>query len=84
MAIVINPAAYSHTSITISDALKSFDGPVAEVHISNIHRRESFRRHSYVSACADYVIAGCGAAGYVFAVEFLAEKLKNAGQTVQY
>lgn len=67
-AIVINPGAYSHTSIAILDALSTFEGPVIEVHISNIHARESFRHHSYVSARANAVIAGCGIEGYVFAV----------------
>ncbi len=65
-AIVMNPGAYSHTSIAILDALAAFDGPVIEVHISNIHARETFRRHSYVSQRADAVIAGCGADGYEF------------------
>ncbi|MGA0715991.1 MAG: type II 3-dehydroquinate dehydratase, partial [Gemmobacter sp.] len=59
-AIVINPGAYSHTSVAILDALNAFEGPVIEVHISNIHRREAFRHHSYVSARADGVIAGLG------------------------
>ena len=68
-AIVINPAAYSHTSVAIFDALQMFEGPVIEVHISNIHAREAFRHHSYVSARADAVIAGCGVEGYVFAVQ---------------
>ncbi|MCY1126247.1 type II 3-dehydroquinate dehydratase [Frigidibacter sp. RF13] len=67
-AIVINPGAFSHTSIAILDALNAFDGPVIEVHISNIHRRESFRHHSYVSARAEAVIAGAGIQGYEFAV----------------
>lgn len=67
-AIVINPAAYSHTSIAIMDALFTFEGPVIEVHISNIHKREAFRHHSYVSARAEAVIAGCGVEGYGFAV----------------
>ncbi|MDT6985676.1 type II 3-dehydroquinate dehydratase [Streptomyces lusitanus] len=71
--IVINPGAYSHTSVAILDALNACDGlPVIEVHISNIHRRESFRHHSYVSLRADGVIAGCGVQGYVFAVERIA------------
>ncbi|MEU3944854.1 type II 3-dehydroquinate dehydratase [Streptomyces sp. NPDC029526] len=71
--IVINPGAYSHTSVAILDALNACDGlPVVEVHISNIHRRESFRHHSYVSLRADGVIAGCGTQGYVFAVERIA------------
>lgn len=67
-AIVINPAAYSHTSVAILDALNAFDGTVIEVHISNIHSREAFRHHSYVSARADAVIAGCGTQGYEFAL----------------
>ncbi|MFJ7418213.1 type II 3-dehydroquinate dehydratase [Streptomyces uncialis] len=68
--IVINPAAYSHTSIALLDALNTCDGlPVVEVHISNIHQREQFRHHSYVSLRADGVIAGCGVQGYAFAVE---------------
>lgn len=59
--IVINPAAYSHTSVAILDALNTCDGlPVVEVHISNIHQREPFRHHSYVSQRADGVVAGCG------------------------
>jgi 3-dehydroquinate dehydratase-2 len=68
-AIVINPGAYSHTSVAILDALNTFDGPVIEVHISNIHAREAFRHHSYVSHRANGVIAGCGIDGYVFAVQ---------------
>jgi len=56
--IVINPAAFTHTSVAILDALNSFDGPVIEVHISNIHKREAFRHHSFVSGRADGVIAG--------------------------
>ncbi|CAM5354117.1 Catabolic 3-dehydroquinase [Streptomyces violaceorubidus] len=67
--IVINPAAYSHTSVAILDALNTCDGlPVVEVHISNIHQREPFRHHSYVSQRADGVVAGCGVQGYVFGV----------------
>jgi 3-dehydroquinate dehydratase II len=74
--IVINPAALSHTSIAVLDALNTYDGPVIEVHISNIHKRETFRHHSYVSSRADGVIAGCGIQGYVFAVERLGALLK--------
>ncbi len=74
-AIVINPAAYSHTSVAILDALKMFNGIVVEVHLSNIHQREAFRHHSYVSARADAVIAGCGSAGYRFAVEYIFNKI---------
>lgn len=67
-AIVINPGAWTHSSIAILDALSGFGGPVIEVHISNIHRREAFRHHSFVSARADGVIAGCGVQGYQFAI----------------
>lgn len=69
--IVINPGAYSHTSIAILDALNAFDGPVVEIHVSNIHRREAFRHHSYISARAEAVIAGCGVEGYGFAIRRL-------------
>lgn len=65
--IVINPGAYTHTSIAILDALHTFDGPVMEVHISQVHKRESFRAHSYVSLRADGVIAGLGTEGYAAA-----------------
>jgi len=75
-AIIINPAAYSHTSIALLDALKAFDGPVAEVHLSNIYKRESFRHHSFVSMRADCVISGCGAHGYRYAVAWLVEQLE--------
>ena len=66
--IVINPAAYTHTSVAILDALNTFEGPVLEVHISNVHKRESFRHHSYVSLRSDGVIAGFGVEGYALAV----------------
>ncbi len=62
--IIINPGAYSHTSIAILDALNAFDGLVMEVHVSNIHRREDFRHHSYFCLLADAVIAGLGIEGY--------------------
>lgn len=73
--IIINPGAYSHTSVAIPDALTSVELPVAEVHLSNIHRREAFRHHSYVSAVADVVITGAGPAGYEYAVRYLAGRL---------
>ena len=66
--IIINPAAYTHTSVAILDALNAFDGPVLEVHISNVHKREAFRHHSYVSLRADGVIAGFGTEGYRLAL----------------
>lgn len=68
--IVINPAAYSHTSVALLDALNTFAPPVVEVHISNIHRRESFRHHSLVSSRAEGVIAGLGTLGYLLALEY--------------
>ncbi|MGV8830892.1 MAG: type II 3-dehydroquinate dehydratase [Devosia sp.] len=74
-AILINPAAYSHTSVAIHDALKAVGLPVAEVHLSNIHQREAFRHHSYVSAVAFGVICGFGITGYRMALIALAEKL---------
>jgi 3-dehydroquinate dehydratase-2 len=70
--IILNPGAFTHTSIAILDALNSFEGPVLEVHISNIHRREAFRHHSYVSLRADGVIAGFGTEGYLLALRRMA------------
>jgi 3-dehydroquinate dehydratase II len=75
--IIINPAAYSHTSVAILDALNTFDGPVIEVHISNIHKREAFRHHSHVSARADGVIAGCGVEGYLLALRRMVSLLPS-------
>ena len=72
-AIVINPGAYSHTSIALLDGLTAFEGPVIEVHISNIHQRESFRHHSYVSLRANGVIVGLGAQGYDLAIQAAAK-----------
>lgn len=66
--IIINPAAYTHTSVAILDALHTFEGPVLEVHISNVHKREAFRHHSYVSQRANGVIAGFGVEGYSLAM----------------
>jgi 3-dehydroquinate dehydratase-2 len=73
--IVINPAAYTHTSVAILDALNMYEGPVIEVHISNIHKREAFRHHSYVSRRAEAVIAGCGTNGYLLALRQMAHLL---------
>jgi 3-dehydroquinate dehydratase II len=73
--IIINAGALTHTSIAILDALHAFDGPVIEVHISNIHARETFRHHSHISARADGVIVGCGTEGYLFALRRLATVL---------
>ena len=74
-AIIINPAAYSHTSLAIHDALRAVDKPVVEVHLSNIHQREAVRHHSYVSSVAVGVICGLGATGYKLAIEAVAEIL---------
>ena len=70
--LVINPAAFTHTSVAIMDALKMFEGPIVEVHISNVHQRESFRHQSYVSLAATGVIAGLGTNGYLLALRHLA------------
>lgn len=69
--IVINPAAFTHTSVAILDALNACDFPVFEVHISNVHKREAFRHHSFVSQRADGVIAGFGVQGYNLALRRL-------------
>ena len=76
-AIIINPGAYSHTSVAIFDALEMFQGPIVEVHISNIHKRESFRHFSYVSQRADSVIVGCGVQGYELALLNLVQIFKD-------
>jgi 3-dehydroquinate dehydratase-2 len=73
--IVINPAAFTHTSVAILDALNAFEGPVLEIHISNVHKREEFRHHSYVSARAEGVIAGFGVQGYALCLRRMARLL---------
>ncbi len=75
--IIINPAGYSHTSIALMDALLAADIPVIEVHLSNIHKREAFRHHSYVSRAADGVICGLGFAGYRLALIALSDILEE-------
>jgi 3-dehydroquinate dehydratase II len=70
--IVINPAAFTHTSVAILDALNTCEFPIIEVHISNVHKREAFRHHSFVSPIASGVIAGFGTQGYSLAVQRLA------------
>jgi 3-dehydroquinate dehydratase-2 len=74
--IIINPAGFTFTSVPIMDALKMFDGPVFELHISNIHRRDAVYQHSLVSKVATAVIAGLGADGYATAVEAMVRRLK--------
>lgn len=75
--IIINPAGYTHTSIALLDALLTTDLPVIEVHISNIHRREPFRHHSYVSRAATGVICGLGVAGYSLALQAMTDLILN-------
>ena len=75
--IVINPAAFTHTSVAILDALNAFEGLVLEIHISNVHKREEFRHHSFVSGRADGVIAGFGTQGYGLCLRRMAMLLKS-------
>jgi 3-dehydroquinate dehydratase II len=72
VGLVINPGGFSHTSVAILDALSAMEAPVIEVHISNIHAREPFRRHSYVSQAARAVVCGFGIDGYALAINGLA------------
>src|SRR5690554_3723456 len=76
--IIINPAAFTFTSLALLDALKMFDGPVIEFHISNIHKREPIYHRSYVSMRADAVMAGLGAKGYATAVRAILEMVEAA------
>ena len=75
--LIINPAGYSHTSIALMDALLALEIPVIEVHISNIHKREAFRHHSYVSGAVEGVICGLGFAGYRLALIALSDILEE-------
>ena len=75
--LLINPAAYTHTSIAMRDALLAVHIPFIEVHISNIHARESFRHHSYFSDIAEGVISGLGTNGYVLALDAIIKKFKS-------
>lgn len=73
--IVLNPGGYTHTSVAIGDAIAAIPAPVVEVHISNVHAREDFRKLSHVSAKAKGTICGLGLAGYSLAIDFLTEQL---------
>ncbi len=75
--IIINPAAYTHTSVAIRDALAAVEIPFIEVHLSNVHQREAFRHHSYLSDLATGVIAGLGPSGYRFALQFAIESIRH-------
>jgi len=77
--IVINPAAFTHYSIAILDALNTFDHTIIEVHISNVHKREEFRHRSFVSMRADGVIAGLGTQGYLLGLRRVAKLIDDAG-----
>ena len=79
-AIIINPAAYTHTSVAIMDALLAYDGPVIEVHLSNVHRREEFRNHSWVSKAATAVICGLGSHGYLLALDAVSGLINTADE----
>ncbi|SIR16776.1 MULTISPECIES: type II 3-dehydroquinate dehydratase [unclassified Bosea (in: a-proteobacteria)] len=78
--IVINPAAFTHTSVALLDALNTFEGPVIECHISQVHKREAFRHHSYVSLRSDGVIAGFGTQGYQLGLRRIAKLLDEAAK----
>ena len=78
IGIVLNAGAYTHTSVAIRDAISAVQLPAVEVHITNVHAREGFRHHSYLSDISKAVIAGAGIMGYRFAVEYLADL--NAGK----
>jgi 3-dehydroquinate dehydratase II len=80
-AIIINPAGFTHTSVALLDALIAAELPVIEVHLSNIHARESFRHHSYVSRVAAGVICGLGSQGYELALDALARRLQSGTET---
>ena len=79
--IIVNPGAYSHTSVAIMDAFLAVGLPLIEVHLSNIHRREPFRHHSYVSKVADAVICGLGSQGYLMALDAMARRLNTEQET---
>jgi 3-dehydroquinate dehydratase II len=87
--VLINPAAYTHTSVAIRDALAGVALPFIEIHLSNVHKREAFRHHSYFSDLAEAVICGLGWKGYLYALDYALERLaanaavKSAGQSAE-
>ncbi|MBJ7556689.1 type II 3-dehydroquinate dehydratase [Marinomonas spartinae] len=78
LGVVFNPGAYTHTSIALHDAIKGAEVPVIEVHISNVHAREAFRHHSYISPVAAGIVVGMGVQGYVLGIQGLVHKMKQA------
>lgn len=72
VGFVVNAGAWTHTSVALRDALETVEGPIIEVHISNVHAREEFRHHSYLSSIASGIVVGCGVQGYAFAVARIA------------
>lgn len=81
--VIINAGAYSHTSIALLDALRALEKPIIEVHLSNLHQRERYRHHSYVSSAARGVIMGFGAMGYVMALDAMATFVGTGKATLQ-
>ena len=81
--VIINPGAYTHTSIALLDALKMLDKPIIEVHLTNTHQREPFRRHSYVSMAAKGVIMGLGPMVYILAIDAMASLVGTGKGTLQ-
>ena len=75
--IIFNPAAYTHTSVALADAISAVELPLIEVHISNVHRREAFRHHSFISPVASSIIVGAGINGYKLAVDQLVHLLEQ-------
>ena len=76
--VVFNPGAYTHTSVALHDAIKGVDVPVIELHISNVHAREAFRHHSYISPVAAGIMVGFGTDGYLLAIEAIARRARTA------
>jgi len=76
LGVVFNAGAYTHTSVALHDAIKGAEVPVIEIHISNVHAREAFRHHSYLSPAAAGIVVGFGIEGYVLAIEGLVRKFK--------
>lgn len=83
VGLVLNAGAYTHTSVAIHDALRQFGAPIMEVHLSNTLAREAFRHHSYISAVASGVILGCGADGYLYAIDRIAALAHHAAETAK-